>query len=71
MLRILDHKNVNKSRNRLTLLKLQSKKHDKKNNGLAGWVGLGDKIDRPESSHVPSSIILRQMDKCNMNKTKL
>ena len=30
MLRISDHKNVNKRKNRLTPLKLESKKHDKK-----------------------------------------
>ena len=43
ILKISDHKNVNK--NRLTPLKLYSKKHKKKSNGLAGWVGRGDPVN--------------------------
>ena len=39
--KISDHKNANKSKNRLIPLKLYSKKHDKKSKGLAGgyWGG--------------------------------
>ena len=44
MLRISDHKNVHKSRNRLTPAKLESKKQDKKI--IAGGFGRGDPIDR-------------------------
>ena len=46
-LNISDHKTVNKSKNRLTPLKLYSKKHDKKGMALregSGWV---DPIGRP------------------------
>ena len=55
ILKIPDHKNVNK--NRLTPLKLYSKKHDKKVMDSRDGSGWGDKIDRPGRSHVPSSIL--------------
>ena len=46
MLRILDHKNVNKSKNRLAPLKLYSKKHHKKVMVLQEGLGWGDPFDR-------------------------
>ena len=45
MMRISDHKNINKSKNRLTLLKLYNKKHDKKVMALRKGSGWGDPID--------------------------
>ena len=44
-IRLLDVKNVNNSKNRLTPAKLESKKQDKKNYGLAGGFRRGDPID--------------------------
>ena len=46
MLRISDHKNVNKRKNPLTPAKLETKKQDKKIKDLWEGSGGGDPIDR-------------------------
>ena len=46
MLRISYHKNVNKSKNRLTSLKLESKKHDKILIAVREGLGWGVSIER-------------------------
>ena len=56
ILNISDHKNVYKSKNQLTPLKLYNKKHDKKVMDSRGGLGWGDKIDRPGRNLFPSSI---------------
>ena len=53
-------KNVNKKNNRLTPVKLESKKQDKKNIGLAGGFGQEAPIKRQEEvvSHLYPLVIL-------------
>ena len=58
ILKISNHKNVNKSNNRLTPLKLYSKKHDKKVMALRERSGMWRSHRSSRKSHVPSSIRL-------------
>ena len=55
------HKNVNKSKNRLTPLKLGSKKHDKKVMALREGSGMGLSNRSSRKSHVPSRISLGRL----------
>ena len=60
MLKILHQKNVNKSKNNCSPVKLESKKQDKKNIGLAGGFGQEAPIKRQEEvvSHLYPLVIL-------------